>query len=82
MLADLQTSPIIVCIRCGKISKSFDTFTKLHKQYYPQKHGPNYTKENHKFFVVIRQKIHFLVTVKIIGMTHLKVMMENGQLHK
>ena len=45
MLADPQTSPTIVCIRCGKISKSFDTFTKCHKQYYPQKYGPNHTKE-------------------------------------
>ena len=45
VLADPQASPIIVCIRCGKISKSFDTFIKLHKIYYPQKHGPNSTLE-------------------------------------
>ena len=45
LLADPQSSPTIVCMRCGKICKSFDTFTKSHKYFYPQKYGPNHTKE-------------------------------------
>ena len=45
MFADPQSSPTLVCMRCGKICKSFDTFTKSHKYFYPQKYGPNHTKE-------------------------------------
>mmetsp|Transcript_2123 Transcript_2123/g.2347 ORF Transcript_2123/g.2347 Transcript_2123/m.2347 type:complete len:136 (+) Transcript_2123:218-625(+) len=45
LLADPQCSPTIVCIKCGLVSKSYDTFTKRHRPFWPQKAGPKHTKD-------------------------------------
>ena len=40
-LIDQQNSHLFGCIQCGKLNKSFDTITKLHKLYYPKKNDDN-----------------------------------------
>ena len=83
MLVDPQFDPTFIYVRCGKISKSFDTITKLNKPYYPQKRGTKGTEEKSQILCHDSSKDLFIESAKIIGMMHLpRTKEEYGRGHK